>query len=230
MGCNHMQCFQCNSHFCYLCGAWLDRQNPYQHFNKPGTECYQRLWELEEGDEGQGPEDGRGFAGMRRWEQQAIEVARQADEQEAEEARVRGGPAEGENADRVAPGGPAIPDELDVPDAPIEILPGLEAGLADLRLQDQAAPPQQQQQPPARQRRQRNLFAQAGPPPAGERGQAVRNYERNHGPPVRGGIRGVNIRGINNVYRRQRQGQEWGDELEELDRYRDEGDGEDAQG
>lgn len=55
MGCNHMRCFQCNTHFCYLCGAWLNGENPYTHFNQPGRECYQRLWELEEGDEGQGP-------------------------------------------------------------------------------------------------------------------------------------------------------------------------------
>lgn len=63
MGCNHMSCFNCRTHFCYLCGSWLDGENPYQHFNKGGSPCYQRLWELEEGDEGQGPEDGRGFAG-----------------------------------------------------------------------------------------------------------------------------------------------------------------------
>ncbi|KAI9698026.1 MAG: translation termination inhibitor protein itt1 [Candelina mexicana] len=49
-GCNHMRCFQCNSHFCYLCSAWLDEGNPYQHFNNPHLSCYMRLWELEEGD------------------------------------------------------------------------------------------------------------------------------------------------------------------------------------
>lgn len=88
MGCNHMICATCQTptHFCYLCSSWLDPQNPYQHFNKPGTPCYQRLWELEEGDEGQAPADGRGFAGERHWEQLAIEAARAAEAQEAAEA------------------------------------------------------------------------------------------------------------------------------------------------
>ncbi|KEQ65328.1 RWD-domain-containing protein, partial [Aureobasidium melanogenum CBS 110374] len=80
MGCNHMRCVQCATHFCYLCGAWLCPDNPYQHFNKPGTECYQKLWELEEGDEGQGG----AFVGARRWEQEALAVAQAADREEAE--------------------------------------------------------------------------------------------------------------------------------------------------
>ncbi|KAH0258365.1 RWD-domain-containing protein, partial [Aureobasidium melanogenum] len=80
MGCNHMRCIQCATHFCYLCGAWLCPDNPYQHFNKPGTECYQKLWELEEGDEGQGG----AFVGARRWEQEALAVAQAADREEAE--------------------------------------------------------------------------------------------------------------------------------------------------
>lgn len=50
MGCNHMICFKCNAHFCYLCSAWLMEDNPYVHFNTPWTSCYMRLWELEEGD------------------------------------------------------------------------------------------------------------------------------------------------------------------------------------
>ena len=50
MGCNHMVCFKCNSHFCYLCSSWLSEENPYKHFNTQWTPCYMRLWELEEGD------------------------------------------------------------------------------------------------------------------------------------------------------------------------------------
>ncbi|KAF8538237.1 RWD domain-containing protein [Trichophaea hybrida] len=49
-GCNHMIC-PCTTHFCFLCSAYLDPANPYVHFNTRGTDCYQRLWEGEEGDE-----------------------------------------------------------------------------------------------------------------------------------------------------------------------------------
>ena len=59
-GCNHMICFKCSTHFCYLCSSWLDSGNPYQHFNNPKQSCFLRLWELEAGD---GDDVGRGFAG-----------------------------------------------------------------------------------------------------------------------------------------------------------------------
>ncbi|ETN36595.1 uncharacterized protein HMPREF1541_08873 [Cyphellophora europaea CBS 101466] len=49
-GCNHMICFRCKTHFCYLCCSWLNADNPYQHFNNPKNNCYMRLWELEQGD------------------------------------------------------------------------------------------------------------------------------------------------------------------------------------
>ncbi|OJJ43833.1 hypothetical protein ASPZODRAFT_876718 [Penicilliopsis zonata CBS 506.65] len=50
MGCNHMKCFKCDTHFCYLCSAWLAEGNPYRHFNDPESICYNRLWDLEGGD------------------------------------------------------------------------------------------------------------------------------------------------------------------------------------
>ena len=59
-GCNHMICFKCDTHFCYLCGAYLDKANPYQHYNSMKSSCYMRLWELEGGDDG---EFGHGFGG-----------------------------------------------------------------------------------------------------------------------------------------------------------------------
>lgn len=50
MGCNHMICSRCKTHFCYLCSAWLFAANPYQHFNQSSSSCYMRLWELDKGD------------------------------------------------------------------------------------------------------------------------------------------------------------------------------------
>jgi E3 ubiquitin-protein ligase RNF14 len=61
-GCNHMICPKCNSHFCYLCSAWLEPANPYKHYNLETTGCFMRLWELEGGD---GDDVGIGYAGGR---------------------------------------------------------------------------------------------------------------------------------------------------------------------
>ncbi|OAL37895.1 hypothetical protein AYO20_02728 [Fonsecaea nubica] len=58
MGCNHMTCFRCKCHFCYLCQAWLLPDNPYSHYNDPKSKCYMRLWVMEEGD-GEDVEAGR---------------------------------------------------------------------------------------------------------------------------------------------------------------------------
>ena len=57
MGCNHMICFRCGTHFCYLCSSYLMEDDPYKHFNTPGHPCYFRLWELEEGVEGEARAD-----------------------------------------------------------------------------------------------------------------------------------------------------------------------------
>ncbi|CAG8563481.1 4998_t:CDS:2 [Funneliformis mosseae] len=45
MGCNHMLCTRCQTHFCYLCGNWIDPKEPYRHFNNANTSCNQRLFD-----------------------------------------------------------------------------------------------------------------------------------------------------------------------------------------
>jgi len=85
-GCNHMRCFQCDTHFCYLCGAYLLQGDPYRHFNIKESECFMKLWELEEGDEGEAAQGGGGrqvFNGARRAEIEAQHL------REAEEMQVR---------------------------------------------------------------------------------------------------------------------------------------------
>ena len=46
-----MKCPECETHFCYLCSAWLEPRNPYKHFNSKGSTCHERLWDLQRGDE-----------------------------------------------------------------------------------------------------------------------------------------------------------------------------------
>jgi len=171
MGCNHMNCFNCRTHFCYLCGSWLDAGNPYQHFNKSGTPCFQRLWELEEGDEGQRPGDGRGFVGgARHWEQMAVEAARAADEAEAEAAAEQ---AQAEENERAAlPAVPEPPEDR----APFLVAMAHDIHLDDDRLdnvQDNMGPPAVQQRGA---RRPRNPFPAR--PVARGAAQAVRHHER----------------------------------------------------
>ncbi|CAG8494145.1 20498_t:CDS:2 [Cetraspora pellucida] len=45
MGCNHMLCTRCETHFCYLCGNWIDPKEPYQHFNDSKSPCNRRLFD-----------------------------------------------------------------------------------------------------------------------------------------------------------------------------------------
>lgn len=131
---------------------------PYTHFNTRGTECYQRLFELEEGDEGQDPADGRGFGGMRRWEQMALEIAREA---EAEEAAAI---AQAEEDARAARETRAREDMAERPGAVVDGPPIVDAV-----------------QPGGRNggRRQRNPFP--AHPPAQGAANAVRGHERNRG-------------------------------------------------
>lgn len=105
-GCNHMRCFRCKTHFCYLCSAWLSPDNPYQHFNiqPDGTrnQCFMRLWELEGGD---GDDVGIAYIGgdgLRNANVepgqygQHLEIAQQQQENENDEV---GGDDESEDAD-----------------------------------------------------------------------------------------------------------------------------------
>lgn len=96
-GCNHMICYRCNTHFCYLCSAWLDPRNPYSHFNRVGyNECYQRLWDFE-GGHGDNV-DWRDGMGMNRRAPRAV-VRERPDEEPFEviiaQPRVEERPAEG---------------------------------------------------------------------------------------------------------------------------------------
>jgi E3 ubiquitin-protein ligase RNF14 len=87
-GCNHMICFKCNSHFCYLCSAWLEPSNPYKHYNLETTGCYMRLWELEAGD---GNDVGIGYGGgVHRPDAEEIEIPEEEEEDEQEIEELAG--------------------------------------------------------------------------------------------------------------------------------------------
>ncbi|KAL6154095.1 hypothetical protein ACJQWK_01597 [Exserohilum turcicum] len=78
-GCNHITCAQCQTHFCYLCSAWLNPDHPYAHFNDPKfKDCFQRLMDGAEGDMANGDVRFGGRRGAEQladfWEQEAMRI------------------------------------------------------------------------------------------------------------------------------------------------------------
>lgn len=47
-GCNHMICARCQTHFCFRCGVKLSAIEPYLHYSKPQSKCFNRLMNLNE--------------------------------------------------------------------------------------------------------------------------------------------------------------------------------------
>ncbi|KAF2250694.1 RWD-domain-containing protein [Trematosphaeria pertusa] len=91
-GCNHMTCFQCKTHFCYLCSAWLNPDQPYQHFNnKRNKGCYQRLMDMAEGDVAQADVRFGGRRGAEQvaefWEQEAMRIQMELNEEDIRTGR-----------------------------------------------------------------------------------------------------------------------------------------------
>ncbi|CAF1011351.1 unnamed protein product [Rotaria sordida] len=44
-GCNKMTCIKCHSYFCWTCLDLLSKTDPYGHFNRPGSKCFNKLFE-----------------------------------------------------------------------------------------------------------------------------------------------------------------------------------------
>ncbi|OJD36434.1 ring finger protein [Diplodia corticola] len=158
-GCNHMCCFQCRTHFCYLCGAWLAPDNPYQHFNNKNTGCYMRLWELEEGDEGNANNNNADrpvrFDGARGWEA-AIAAANEADARDVQAAENAAAAAPGDQQNHAAPAAlplvPMPPRAANGPPLVVDVnqLPPLVVEMDRLRIAAVAQRGQHQYHPPRR--------------------------------------------------------------------------------
>lgn len=78
-----MKCVQCQTHFCYLCGAWVNPDNVYAHWNDPKQKhCYGRLMDGVEGEEGVVFGGRRGAEQMADfWEQEALRIQLELDEE-----------------------------------------------------------------------------------------------------------------------------------------------------
>lgn len=79
-----MTCAHCETHFCYLCSAWLNPDHPYAHYNDPKFQnCFQRLMDGAEGEEivvfggPRGAEQAAEF-----WEQEAMRIQLQLNEED----------------------------------------------------------------------------------------------------------------------------------------------------
>lgn len=128
-GCNHMICFQCSTHYCYICSAWLDKANPYKHFNTRGLPCYQRLFE---GDDGSEVID---FFGPRAAEAQAIAAAQETAAPEGVAVAAQAGPNEPVPAPLPAADALANARRPNVRDVRVPALPVLNLHVDDLNRQ-----------------------------------------------------------------------------------------------
>lgn len=51
-----MACMQCQNHPCYLCSGWINKADPFNHPDRPGPPCYERVSVLAQGESEEGVE------------------------------------------------------------------------------------------------------------------------------------------------------------------------------
>ncbi|KAJ6574866.1 hypothetical protein B0H19DRAFT_1126090 [Mycena capillaripes] len=51
LGCNHMTCGRCKTHFCYRCQYKLTATDPYAHFSDRTSACYQKLFDFNDSED-----------------------------------------------------------------------------------------------------------------------------------------------------------------------------------